>query len=144
MKQLIVTGVALMALVSGEAGAAPNCDANKKVSGSALTTLLSGTGAGNTVCAVRNGERWQEQHRSGGQLWDYKQGPTDAVDPTTQVGTWSTAANEVTYSYNGGSSYTYSIHEEGTGLYSFCTGGVVIVSGAEFRAGLTSCASAPP
>ena len=28
--------------------------------------------SGNTICANDHGELWQEQHRGGGQLWDYK------------------------------------------------------------------------
>ena len=48
--------------------------------------------AGNTLCAVRGSDRWQEQHRGtglSGALWDYKMGANHPVDPTEQVGTWS-------------------------------------------------------
>jgi hypothetical protein len=138
MNRLIVSGsLLLLTCISGQATAAP-CDGPSRVTGAALSTLISG----NTVCATRGADRWQEQHRTGGQLWDYKKGPTDPVDPTTQVGTWSISGNNVTYSYMGEGpvpSYTYSVH--GSGTYSFCTrvNGSEIVSGAIFLPGSTSC-----
>ena len=133
MKHLMVTSIILLAGVSGEAMA--GCAANTKVTGSALSTLFTGS----TVCATRGTEKWQEQHRSGGTLWDYKKGPTDKVDPSKQVGTWSIAANNITHSYTGGASYTYSIHGPNGGPYSFCTGSTEVVSGASITGGLTSC-----
>jgi len=70
------------------------------------------------------GDRWQEEHRSGGQLWDYKKGPapTEKVDPSKQVGTWSVASDTVIQSYTGGPSFTWTVHDSGGGVYSFCTG----------------------
>jgi putative hemolysin len=134
MKRLIITSIVLFAGISGGAMAA--CDVKSRVTGSALITLISNQ----TVCATRGGDKWQEQHRSGGQLWDYKKGPSDQVDPSEQVGTWSIASNNVTYTYTGGSSFTYSVHNDG-GAYSFCTApsGAVVVSGATF----TSSPSCP-
>ena len=81
MKRLALTMVALLGWTSMYAMA--DCNSNTKVTGNALDTLV----IGNTVCAVKGGERWQEQHRGGGQLWDYKMGSSDPVDPTAQVGT---------------------------------------------------------
>lgn len=132
MKCLMVTSVFLLAGISGAAIA--GCETNTRVTGSALSNLVSG----NTVCATRGAERWQEQHRSGAQLWDYKKG-SDPVDPSKQVGTWVIASNNITYSYTGGPSFTYSVH--GSGPYSFCTApnGVEVVSGATFRTGITNC-----
>ena len=130
MKRLVVISIVLLAGISGEAVAA--CS-DPQVTGSALTTLISGQ----TVCATRGTEKWQEQHRSDGTLWDYKKGPNDPVDPTKQVGTWSidTSLNTVTYSYTGGPSYTYSVHGPAGGPYSFCTGGSETVGGATFTGG---------
>lgn len=132
MKRLMVTSIVLLAGISGEAMAA--CTGTP-VTGSDLTTLI----AGNTVCATGGGEQLQEQHRAGGELWDYKMGPTDPVDPTKQVGTWiiDTALSTVTYTYTGGPSYTYSVH--GSGPYSFCTGSAEVVGGATFQPDITSC-----
>ncbi len=99
-----------------------------------LTTLLSG----NTVCGRPasgypgpSSDRWQEQHRAGAQLWDYKRGPSDTVDPTERVGSWSLRAGTqgfpatVTHDYLGGLSFNWSVFQQGTGplaTYSFCTG----------------------
>lgn len=136
MKRKLAIGIVLFTGFSGGVMAAPNCTAPNRVNGSALTTLVSG----NTVCATKGTDKWQEQHRSGGQLWDYKKGASDPVDPSKQVGTWRIASNEVTYSYTGDSSYTYSVHDEGGGAsYSFCSNGSVVVSGATFKPGNSSC-----
>lgn len=136
MKRKIAIGIVLFTGFSGGVMAAPNCTTPNRVTGSALTTLVSG----NTVCATKGADKWQEQHRSGGQLWDYKKGSSDPVDPSKQVGTWRIGSNEVTYSYTGDSSYTYSVHDEGSGTsYSFCSNGSVVVSGATFKPGNSSC-----
>ncbi|NWG73534.1 MAG: hypothetical protein HXY24_02830 [Rubrivivax sp.] len=81
-----------------------------RVQGAAdLQTLLSGR----VVCAVLGTDRWQEWHATTGALVDYKRGSGDAVDPTKQVGTWSTSGSGgntvVTYSYTGGSSYSFTV-----------------------------------
>lgn len=139
MKHLMVASIVLLSGISGEVMAACTTPATQ-VTGAALATLISGQ----TVCATRGSDRWQEQHQGGplsGSLSDYKKGPTDPIDPTETVGTWSvnTTANTVTYTYTGGSSYTYSVYNDG-GTYSFCTapGGAVVVTGAIFQAG-ASC-----
>jgi len=135
MKRLMVTSIVLLAGISGEVMAA--CS-DPQVTGVALTTLI----AGNTVCATRGGEQWQEQHRGGplaGALYDYKKGPSDPVDPTKQVGNWSIAVDNVTYAYTGGPSYTYSVHGPIGGPYSFCSGGAEVVGGATFKTGNSSC-----
>lgn len=137
MKRLIITSMLLFTGISGEAMA--DCSPATQVLGGAVMTLIST----NTVCATRGNEKWQEQHRSGGALWDYKKGPGDSVDPSKQVGTWiaSRTTSSVTYSYTGGSSYTYTIHGPAGGPYSFCTGpnGTEVVSGATFKPGNNSC-----
>ncbi len=144
MKQLIITSLVLLAGISGEvmAGCASNTQVINKKNDPELTTLISGQ----TVCATRGAEKWQEQHRVGAQLWDYKKGPTDKLDPSKQVGNWSiNLDNTVTYSYTGGPSYTYTVHSSSPGLiippYSFCTGpnGAEVVGGAFF----TSSPSCP-
>ena len=59
-----------------------------------------------------------------GPLIEWAKGPNDPVDPTHQVGTWlaNGRAGTVTYSYNGGGSYTWLVYGDGGGVYSFCTG----------------------
>ena len=98
---------------------------SSQVTGPALTNLLDGK----TVC-VGSAPTWQhqEQHRAGGVLWDYKRGPTDAVDKTEQLGTWSLNTSgpnsAVTYLYNGGGSYTFKVcTTTTTGTYGFCPSG---------------------
>ncbi|GAO34887.1 hypothetical protein SCT_0267 [Sulfuricella sp. T08] len=134
MKRLMVASIVLLAGISGEAMAA--CS-DQQVTGSALTSLI----AGSTVCATRGAEKWQEQHRAGAQLWDYKKGSSDKVDPSKQVGTWSinNVDNTVTYFYTGGPSYTYSVHGLAGGPYSFCTNGAEVVSGATFTGTIGGC-----
>lgn len=92
------------------------------MNGSAVNTLLTG----NTVCSPANCSaascKWQEQHRTSGELWDYKKG-SNPVDPTSKEGNWNVApTGKVTHSYSGGSSYTYDVKDNGSGSYSFCGG----------------------
>jgi hypothetical protein len=136
MKKLVLCGAALLPLMSGEALAA--CT-DAQVTGTNLTALV----IGQTVCASAGGDQWQEEHRAAGnQLWDYKQGPGDPVDPSEQVGTWSVneTSSTITYDYGGGTSYTYTVHGTypGSGPFSFCVGGSEIVGGAMFQ-GATNC-----
>lgn len=44
-----------------------------------------------TICATYNSDKWQEFHSgtTSGPLSDYKKGPSDPVDPSKTVGTWS-------------------------------------------------------
>ena len=133
MKRLIVTAVALLGCTSMNAMA--DC-ASPQIKGKDLSTLVTG----NTVCANNGGDRWQEQHRGGGQLWDYKMGPSHAIDPSEQVGTWSINGNNVTYSYTSGGSYTYEIHGPAGGPYTFCpVGGGTQINNAIFKTGQVGC-----
>lgn len=122
MKLLPVAAVLSLALMPEFASAA--CTSSSQVTGSAtLTTLL----AGKTICASRGGDRWQEYHQAGGALIDYKKGPTDPVDPTKQVGTWTVTGNgsgtQVRYNYGQGASYTYKVHTiVQDASYSLCSG----------------------
>src|SRR6266571_2739817 len=113
MKPIIVTSVILFALGTTEAMAL--CESNTRVTGSALQTLLNGS----LVCgrpaggyAGSSSDKWQEEHLASGQLFDYKLGPTSTVDPRSQVGAWSIAANQVTHSYSpSGASFTWTVHQ---------------------------------
>lgn len=136
MKQLLIGGVILAAFFSGESMA--SC-ADSQVTGTALTSLING----NTVCAsLPGGDKWQEQHRTNSELWDYKKGPSDPVDPTERVGTWSIGGRgSVTYMYTGGGSYTYQVHGSGSigAPHSFCDGGTLVIDGAIFESGEVGC-----
>ena len=89
-----------------------------------LTALLTG----NTVCAMRSTDRWQELHVSGGDLIDFKRGPGHAVDPSESVGRWSivgTGGNAtVLYNYGGsGGTFTFQVFAVSGNAYSFCAAG---------------------
>lgn len=105
---------------------------------------LSSTFSGNTLCAQRGGDKWQEQHRSGGQLWDYKLG-SNPMDPTKQVGTWSivgTGSNATLRHTYGGTSYDWAVCGPGgvnSGYTLISTGGAGNITGAEVKGGETSC-----
>ena len=109
-----------------------------------LTTLLTGK----TVCdanatydsCAKHPERnpcvikmgIQEQHRSGGQLWDYKMG-SDAIDPTVRVGDWLITGNDadtvVKYAYPpGGTPSAYKVFDAGAGTYYFCSGTTIVAT----------------
>ena len=110
-----------------------------------LTTLLRG----NTVCdanatydsCAKHPERnpciikmgIQEQHRSGGELWDYKMGSSDAIDPTVRVGDWSITGSDqntvVNYAYPpGGTPSAYKVFDAGAGTYYFCSGTTIVAT----------------
>jgi hypothetical protein len=121
---LIVSGC-LMACLAAPAFA--NCTTGLVSGGNDLNTLLNGSlicgrpGAGYSGAAS---DRWQEQHRTNGQLWDHKLGVGNAVDPESQVGTWSaTSGANATYTANySGVSYTYQVYLISGNTYSFCIG----------------------
>lgn len=110
-----------------------------------LTTLLTG----NTVCdsnatydsCAKHPERnpciikmgIQEQHRNGGELWDYKLGPSNVVDPTVRVGDWSITGSDentvVNYAYPpGGTPASYKVFDAGAGNYYFCSGTSIVAT----------------
>lgn len=102
--------------LSTNAFAVPVCSSDPQVTATtdpSITTVLSGS----TVCTSDS----QEQHRSGGELWDYKMGPSDPTDPTSQVGTWQISGDTVIYNY-GGPDYTFTLHKQPgtTNDYMFC------------------------
>jgi hypothetical protein len=71
------------------------------------------------------GDRWQEQHRAGGQLWDFKLGVGNPMDPESQVGTYSFSGNgassAVTHTYSA-TAFTWRVYLfSSPNTYSFCT-----------------------
>ena len=65
----------------------------------------------------------QEQHRAGGQLWDYKKGPADRTDPSSQVGTWSIDKTpgdaKLVHTY-GSTSYSWQLFKGDGDSYRLC------------------------
>jgi hypothetical protein len=84
------------------------------------------------VCgtAITGNDKWQEEHRPNGDLWERAKGPEDPVDPSHLVGTWhienrgGTTGNErddwVCYEYSGGDTFCFRLYEIGEDKYSFC------------------------
>lgn len=125
---------------SGTVLAQTSCAAGQRLN----QTQLSNTFTGNTLCAQRGSDKWQEQHRAGAQLWDYKLG-TVAMDPTKQVGTWAISgegANAVLRHTYGGPNYDWAVCGPGgvgTGYTLISTGTAGTISGAQVKSGATSC-----
>lgn len=121
MKAFTLSAALASVALAGPAHAA--CTAATQVQGAAT---LRGVLAGNTVCASRGNDRWQEFHQAGGALIDYKKGPNDKVDPTKQVGTWTVTGNgagtQLRYDYGPGANYTYKVHTiVANTSYSLCS-----------------------
>lgn len=119
----------LLASLASAGTAHAACTAATQVQGA---TTLRGLLEGKTVCASRGNDRWQEFHQAGGALIDYKKGPTDKVDPTKQVGTWTVSGNgagtQLRYDYGPGANYNYKVHTIAAGsTYGFCSGSAELV-----------------
>ena len=100
---LLLGGLSVAAGASGQPSCSPPGD-----------TMVANTNAllsGKYICATRGSEGWQELHEVGGVLWDWKRGPSHALDQTKIVGTWvgSDTDGTVTYTYTGGTSYTWRV-----------------------------------
>jgi hypothetical protein len=70
---------------------------------------------------------WQEYHRAGGTLIEMHSGA--AGDPEETAGSWSVVTSggpnnpdngKITHNYGSGGIYTYNVHDNGGGSYSFC------------------------
>lgn len=128
MNHLLRAAGLVAALTVLPAGAMAACSAPSAArvnTVAALTTLLSG----NTVCVPETTQAVmtaQEEHRPGGQLWDYKRGPGHPVDPTERVGSWVINGSNarsvfVTYDYGGGQITNFSVWDNRDGTHSFCS-----------------------
>lgn len=137
MKKMVLVGAILML---GAANAMAACEASTRVSGASLANTLNGK----VFSGSKGADQWQEVHCANGELWELAEGASDPVDPTHEVGTWSTSTSgggTVTHSYSGGSSYIWTLHTTASG-YAFCTG----VGGSEAVSGTLStqgCPSSP-
>jgi hypothetical protein len=127
--------VAATGLVSAGVSAQKVCP-----SGSTRVALPGDLVRGNTLCAASGGDRWQEHHVFGGQLWDYKLGPGSTTDPTALVGTWDAAAAVLTHTY-GGSSYSWAVCQVGNANnYTLVsTGAGPTITGATVQSGRVGC-----
>lgn len=142
MKSIVVMCFILLAGLAGNAVAQSCPGGTTQVANTPnqLDQLLTG----NTLCAVRAPDSWQEFHQSGGALIDFKRGPADPVDPTETVGTWSTTngANAVvTHNYGAGGVFSWLVCQVGaTTTYTLVSSGASgTITGATFRAGQGAC-----
>jgi hypothetical protein len=139
MRSFVIAGVVLLGAFGGSAHA--SCANSATWISQAVINSAVGN---NTICARpasgytgSSNDRWQEEHHTGGALWDYKLGDGNKVDPRTQVGTWTTGSTStngnahgtITHSYTGGSSYVFSMYLVSTDIYGFCAGGTEVVRG---------------
>jgi hypothetical protein len=134
MKSFIILSVFLLAGVSGEAMAVCGAPATR-VGGNGQNSL-SAILQKMTVCGYLGNESWHEYHATNGNLTDIKKGPTDTVDPTKVVGSWSINSSgngqnrteTVIYDYGTGGAYEYQVWLQPNGTYDFC--GATTVPGA--------------
>ena len=125
MKPIILAAFAGMTLAGLPALSLAACAApsERVATTGAMRSLLQG----NTVCVpavTQPTMEAQELHEPGGALVDYKRGPTDKVDPSKQVGSWTVTGGRsafVTHNYGGGVQYTYAIWNNNDGTHSFCS-----------------------
>lgn len=117
------------------------------LNGSAVISALSGkTVCSPSGCSSSSGNcSWSEYHAAASGLFDYKRGPGHPVDPTdtTSIGTWSVSTTgptqgKITYTYSGGHTGIYDVHDDGGGNYSFCNGPSSPI-GAKVIAGQVPC-----
>ena len=133
LKHSVLACSLLAALLASAGQAQAACTANTRI---ASVTALSNLLGNKTVCfpsTTVDPMTWQEKHvRSGaettGALIDFKRGPDHPVDRSETVGTWTvTGINgqnaRVTHDYGGGSTYTYTVHDNVDGTHSFCSPG---------------------
>lgn len=119
MKLAMISSALVVLTYAGSAAAAVTCGGTP-VTGTALSSLITG----NTVCASRGGDRWQEEHHVGGVLKDFKKGPSDPMDPTKTIGIWNISSDSVVYNYSGGQTYSFTVHHIVDTTFGFCKAGV--------------------
>lgn len=112
---------------------------------------LAGLLQGNTICVSNGSGGWesQEEHLVGGDLYDYKLGDGDPVDPRKNLGTWSVANNNstdatVTYTYTAfgpatavGPFKVYRVGDTTSTTYDFCNGTTLSATGS-LKSGIES------
>jgi len=95
--------------------------------------------------ATSGNDKWQEEHRADGVLFERAKGPNDPIDPSHQVGTWaienrvpadnSPADDFICYSYSGGSRYCFRLYGQSNTpeSISFCDAAGNEVATVAFR-----------
>lgn len=137
--RILVAGLLpFFATMAAQAQGTCSCGGTQVV-GNAVQALLSNR----TVCAASGNESWQEFHHPAGPLVDWKKGPSDPVDPSETVGSWSVTGNKVNYNYGSGGTYLYDVCAASSTTVNFC-GGSRNITGATLRQGQVSCNASSP
>ena len=134
VSKMKMTGImaALAIGLSVSSLASAQCAEGNPLTAAQITALVEG----NTLCAIDGNERWQEYHEAGGDLWDYKRGPTSTGDPTEIVGSWTITTNpdRLNHHYSG-QTFPWAVCSTGGFVPSFSLSGVKDISAVFFRPG---------
>jgi hypothetical protein len=122
-----VLSIAMLGLYSTQSLADSTCASGKRLSVTQMEELV---GSKYVCLRTANGQIYSnEEHRGGpssptGELWDYKLGPADRIDPTARVGSYQISERgnngaQITYTYGSGSR-SYQIVPDSGPYYLFC------------------------
>jgi len=122
-----VLPIAMLVLHASHAHADATCTSGQRLSVSQIEDLVGGKYA--CLRLANGGIYSNEEHRGGptspnGELWDYKLGPGDRVDPSARVGSYQisergTDGAQILYIYGSGSRAYYIVLVTGP-YYLFC------------------------
>lgn len=140
MNRNVMICAIVLASFGGQAMAA--CNTSGRLTAAQITSLVNNQ----YVCATRGSEKWNELHGAGSVLTDYKKGPSDPVDPTSVVGSWSvtaggqggTGAGFITYNYGTGGSYSYFVYGVAP-PYTYCNTSTFELFTVTFSPSGTTC-----
>jgi hypothetical protein len=123
--------LALLAMTAGSGSAHASCAPATDyavLTATQIGTLL----VGSTACYPAGPPYENQEFLAGGNITDYKKGPSDPIDPSKVIGTYSLGGGptgNITYSYTGGPSYLYSVWgptTPGGTNYDLCVGTIPI------------------
>jgi hypothetical protein len=149
MKRALAIGTMLV-FSAGQAMAVPPGTGSNCVAGgsyqAASPAQLSSLLGGNTACYPTSAPFTNQELHSGGTITDYKKGPSDPKDPSTQVGTYTitgTSDATITYNYTGGGSFAYKVFGSSPfnagSNYDFCPNGIAPQIVVRVKAGGGAC-----
>ena len=155
-----IVAASLIALVGAYASpTAAGCGFPERQTKAQLESLMPGSlvcGRRITIPPGNAADRWQEEHLGaapGGDLWDYKMGPNDKIDPRKKVGTWAIVESPagsgqaiMRYVYSPNHIYEYTVHvipPTANNAYSFCIRNGNELVRAFITKGLGPCAGYP-
>ena len=144
MKRTLVAGVVILVNLAaptvGLAFTPCSLDVNTPSYGELSVTQIEALLGQSMACYPKSQPYTNQEYHTGsnistsGNIIDYKKGPTDPVDPSKQIGSYTITTTSgrgahaiITYTYTGSSpsSFTYSVwgpNPAGPSLYDFCNG----------------------